>query len=200
MSKKKPASANEPPGVVKLFEVIVAMLPGATAFEDIIARSVATKYATENDFFSGAGAAKTGGRWNPVGLPAIYASLDVITATHEAYQNFVKFGFSKAAIRPRVTACAEVSLGKILDLTDSEVRSKIGFSVTELVEEDWKVIQANGEESWTQAIGRACHEAGFEGLVVPSAQYRQGKNIVIFPEKLTKHSKIKILAADQLPK
>jgi len=201
MSKRKSKpSPKDPPEVIELFVAIDSLLPDAGGFDGVIVRSVGTKYASENDFFSGAGAAKTGGRWNRVGLQAIYASLGVLTATREAYQNFVTFGFSLTTIMPRVTAGASVSLGKVLDLTDAKVRSQIGFTLKELVEEDWKAIQADGDESWTPAIGRGCHDAGFEGLIVPSAQNEDGKNIVIFPKKLAKTSKIRVLGADQLPK
>src|SRR5690606_31884734 len=99
-----------------------------------------------NDFFSGAGAARAGGRWNRPGLPAIYASLDVLTATREAYQNFLTFGFPLSAIRPRVTAGAKVSLEKVLDLADESVVAQLGFTIAELLAEDWRAIQAGGEE------------------------------------------------------
>ena len=197
MSKAKP---TDPPEVIELFEAIAALLPSATGFNGVIVRNVGTKYATRKDFFSGAGAAKFGGRWNPLGLEAIYASLDVITATHEAYQNFEAFGFPLTSIEPRVTAGGKVSLAKVLDLTDAKIRSKLGFTLKELIEEDWKAIQANGEESWTQAIGRGAQAAGFDALIVPSARHKPGKNIVAFDGKLGKGVNVVILAADKLPK
>ena len=149
MSKKK-SPPSDPPEVLELFDLIAELFPGADGFDAVMVRSVATKYANENDFFSGDGAAKCGGRWNRVGLPAIYASLDVVTATEEAYQNFLRYGFPMTAIQPRVTAGAQVTLGKILDLTDARVRRKIGFSLADLVGEKWKAIQTGGEESWTK--------------------------------------------------
>ncbi|QDT04259.1 RES domain protein [Rubripirellula lacrimiformis] len=200
MSKRKSAPPVDLPEVIELFEAIASRLADANGFGGVMVRSVGIKYANENDFFSGAGAARSGGRWNRVGLPAIYASLDVITATHEAYQNFVAFGFPMTAIQPRVTAGAKVSLGKVLDLTDGEVLGAIGFSLADLAGEDWQAIQSGGEESWTQAIGRGCCIAGFEGIIVPSAQHPGGKNIVIFPEKLANSSEIRVLGADQLPR
>jgi len=200
MSKRKqPVPAKDPPEVIELFDAIAALIPVVGGFDGVIVRSVGTKYASESNFFSGAGAAKTGGRWNRVGLQAIYASLDVITATREAYQNLLTFGFSLTTIMPRVTAGARVSLGKVLDITDKRVCPKIGFTISELIEEDWKAIQSGGEESWTQAIGRGCLVSGFEGLIVPSAQSKDGKNIVIFPEKLSKASRIEILGEERLP-
>ena len=41
---------------------------------------------------------------------------------------------------------------------------------------------------------------GFEGLIVPSARRKVGKNIVIFPSRLAKIGKIEVLGVDQLPK
>lgn len=199
MSKKK-ATRTDPPEVIELFEIIADLHPPAGGFDGVIVRNVGSKYATQRDFFSGSGAGMWGGRWNPVGLEAIYASLDVITATHEAYQNFVAFGFPLTTIEPRGTAGAKVSLPKVLDLTDPKVRARIGFSLAELVNEDWKSIQASGEESWTQAIGRGAKAARFDALIVPSARHTSGKNIVILNNKSTQGVKIMPLALDKLPK
>ena len=200
MAKKKPIPVD-PPAVSERFEIIADLFPDADAdgFDGVVVRSVPTEYANKNDFFSGEGAAKSGGRWNRPGISVIYASLDVITATHEAYQNIDSFGFPMTAIQPRVMAGGKASFGKVLDLTDPKVRSQIGFSLKELVDEDWESIQASGKESWTQAIGRGCLVAGFEAILVPSARNNKGKNIVIFTANLT-GKEISILAPDKLPK
>ncbi|MEM7259556.1 MAG: RES family NAD+ phosphorylase [Pseudomonadota bacterium] len=188
------------PDVQELFDIISTLCADAPEFNGVIVRSVATRYANRNDFFSGTGAARSGGRWNPVGLPAIYASLDIRTATEEAYQNFNTFGFPLTAIQPRVTAGARVTLASVFDLSNGAVRRAIGFSKSDLCREDWKAIQENGEESWTQTIGKAAAVAGFEGLVAPSARLPQGRNIVIFPKNLANPGQITIIGEDQLPK
>jgi RES domain-containing protein len=90
-------------------------------------------------------------------------------------------------------------LGRVLDLTDSAIRRKIGFTLTELLDEDWEAIQARGEEAWTQAIGRGCRQAGFEAILVPSARHRGGRNIVIFPDRLAAGSSLQLLAPGDLP-
>ena len=102
-------------------------------------------------------------------------------------------------IEPRVMAGATANFDKVLDLTDAKVQTKIGFTSKELVDEDWETIQASGEESWTQAIGRGCLSAGFEAILVPSARNAKGKNIVIFTANL-KGGGIRILAPDKLPR
>lgn len=187
------------PEVIELFEIIAELFPDATGFDGVVVRSVPTRYANKNDFFSGDGAARTGGRWNRPGIGAIYASLDVITTTYEAYQNLDTFQFPMTSIQPRVVAGAKVTLDRILDFTDTKNLIKIGFSLEELVTEEWEAIQAGGEESWTQAIGRGCLNAGFAGIVVPSARNSKGKNIVIFTANLS-GGEIRILSSDKLPK
>jgi RES domain-containing protein len=192
-------SRSDPPEVVELFQRIVQLLPRAVAFDGVMVRSASTLYASKENFLSGNGAAKVGGRWNRPGIRAVYASLDIMTATHEAYQNFIDAGFSLLAIRPRVTAGTATKLGLVLDLTDKAIRRMIGYSQRELLEEDWHGIQSAGEESWTQAIGRGCRAAGFEGLIVPSARNPGGTNIVVFPDRLRPGSNLSVLAAADLP-
>ncbi len=190
---------KDPPEVVELFDRIAELRSRAISFDCTIIRSAGTLYANEEDFLSGGGAQRFGGRWNRRGIRAVYASLDIITATHEAYQNFLTYGFSLSAIRPRVTAGATARLNAVLDLTEGRIRRAIGFTQNELLAEDWEGIQAGGEESWTQAIGRGCRQAGFEGLLAPSAVNRGGKNIVIFPDRLAPGSTLELLRADEFP-
>ena len=191
---------TELPEVQELFDQIAQCLANSVEFSGPVFRSAGVKYANEDDFLSGEGAAHNGGRWNPRKIKAIYASVNPVTATRESYQQFAKFGFKDEFIKPRVMAGANVELNRLLDLTDRKIRSKIGFRLDELLREDWHSIQLAGEESWTQAIGRGAHNLGFEGLIAPSAQDRpDGKNIIIFPEKLEKDSKVTLIAKNELP-
>jgi RES domain-containing protein len=94
MSQKK-ATPNDPPEVLELFNVIAAQCPAASGLNAKIVRCVDIRFAKRNDFFSGEGAALFGGQWNRIGLRAIYASLDVLTATAEALQNYMISAFPK---------------------------------------------------------------------------------------------------------
>ncbi|WP_417385549.1 RES family NAD+ phosphorylase [Gimesia sp.] len=190
---------EEAPGVQDLFDRIEKIRPLAITKKEIAFRSAGVKYANKADLISGNGASYFGGRWNPQSLRAIYGSLSVQTAVSESYQTFNKFGFDKQSIRPRVIAGFEFKVKSLLDLTDSSVRRKLGFSLTELLEEDWQAIQDQGEESWTQAIGRGAYLSGFQGLLVPSARDRQGQNVVIYPDSIVTPSYIKLIAEDDLP-
>lgn len=190
---------HELPEVRELFRTIHKLLDKALPFEGIIVRSVGTKYATQTAFFSGDGASKTGGRWNRRGIKAVYGSLDILTATHEAYQNMLHYRLPLSSIRPRVTAGARVSLAITLDLTSLVIRRRLGFTLQDLIEEDWRGLQAAGVESWTQAIGRGCFIHGVEAIIVPSARHRSGKNIVLFPGNLQPSSILEILRPKELP-
>jgi RES domain-containing protein len=194
------ANREREPGVQELFDAIASCLPHAISVQGVVFRSTGLKYANEHDLVSGAGAAAVGGRWNRRGMRAIYASLSHVTAVHESYRGIEAAGFTAGDIRPRVFCGAVVRLQAVLDLTERGIRRRIGFTLEELVEEDWLCIQEEGDESWTQAIGRGAHAAGFEGLLTPSARDRpQGKNLIIFPDRLRIGSFIEIQGKDELP-
>jgi RES domain-containing protein len=188
------------PGVQELFDAIELRVDNAVAFQGVVMRSAGMKHATAKDFATGEGASEKGGRWNPRGIQTLYASTTPVTAAYESYQSFSDFGFSPSSIRPRVFCGAEVRLQALLDMTDSGIRRRLGFTLEEILDEDWQTIQREGDESWTQAAGRGAYEAGFEGLLVPSARHRPGGvNIVIFPENLRTGSRIDILGKEDLP-
>jgi RES domain-containing protein len=185
--------------VRELFDLIEKCLLQAVGLECSAFRSAGVKFANEIDLLSGEGAAYYGGRWNPPGIKAIYASLDSATATKECYQEFEKYGFKEQQIRPRVFAGIKLKVNCLLDLTDARIRRRLGFRLDELMQEDWQAIQADSEESWTQAIGRGTFVAEFEGLIAPSASDRRGANVVIFPDNLAKGSQVEVMAKDELP-
>lgn len=89
--------ADLEPGVQELYDAIAECRSRAVPYHGIVMRSATIRFATAKDFLSGNGAAKSGGRWNPRGIKAIYSSTSPVTAALEAYQNFVDYGFSKAA-------------------------------------------------------------------------------------------------------
>jgi RES domain-containing protein len=56
----------------------------------------------------------------------------------------------------------------------------------------WRESTDEGRAALTQNLGRIVFEEGLEGLLVPSAQARKGKNLVVFPENLQKGSSLAI--------
>ena len=191
--------ASEAEEVQDLFDRISGCLPRAVEFRSCVFRSAGVRYANEDDLTSGIGASDRGGRWNPRGVRAVYYCLSPETAVKESYQEFLAYGFLKEQIRPRVLAGLAVNVKRLLDLTDTGNRRRLGFRLDELVGEDWRAIQSGGEESWTQAIGRGAMLAGFEGLLAPSARDRGGTVVVIFPGKLEPTSTVEPMAKEDLP-
>ena len=64
----------------------------------------------------------------------------------------------------------EVTVSKICDLTDNALLEQLGINSDELCEDEWEL---------TQELGELIREAGFEGVVVPSAAGPY-KNLVLF--------------------
>jgi RES domain-containing protein len=189
----------ELPDVQALFDRISALADRTVGLDETVFRSATIQFAARVQMLSGLGASKFGGRWNRKGISTVYSSLDIHTAVDEAYQQFERAGFSRATILPRVFVGAEVHLQCLLDLTDSKIRRALGFRLGELICEDWQAIQFQGDESWTQTTGRGCFQAEFEGLIVPSARRRNGRNLVVFPEQFRRGSHVRLLNANDLP-
>jgi len=75
---------------------------------------------------SGAGAAVHGGRFNRVGMPALYTSLRFETAWLEAQQGF------PFKAQPLTLCGYEVDCEDIADLTDPAVRGQLGIGMDDL--------------------------------------------------------------------
>ncbi len=86
---------------------------------------------------SGEGASRHGGRFNPVGVPALYTSADVMTAWAEAQQGF--------PYKPQpLTICAyEVDCENILDLMDAAVRQELDIH-DDMIACPWEAILDGG--------------------------------------------------------
>lgn len=110
---------------------------------------------------SGEGAARHGGRFNPVGLPALYSSLRMETAWLEAQQGF--------AFKPQpLTICAyEVDSDPIRDLTDPNSLKSLGVTRAELAC-PWEDLATRGATPPTWVLTRKLIEEGANGALVPS--------------------------------
>lgn len=182
-----------------LRERMQACLPHAVALDGVGFRSVGMKYATEGDLLSGHGAGYYGGRWNPPGLRAVYASSSPVTAVKEAYQVFLNHGIAAVHIRPRVLVGIRMRAQRLLDLTDAAIRRRLDIRLRDILGERWAEAQRQGGGAWSQQAGRCAFELGFEGLLAPSVQDRDGRNLVLFPDALLPGSSLAVVAAEDLP-
>ncbi len=110
---------------------------------------------------SGQGAAAAGGRFNPVGLPALYTSLRFETAWLEAQQAF------PFKAQPMTLCAYEVDCGNVLDLTDAAVLAANGIDPADLAC-PWKDHAARGIAPPSWRITERLVAAGTAGVLVPS--------------------------------
>ena len=112
-----------------------------------------------------------GARWNPPGVPAIYCSLDRVTALAEG-----DYAISVQPLRPTVKRTIyklHIHLEKVLDLASRSALLDLGIGGEELFNEDHAACQR---------IGGAVEWLDHDGLLVPSAR-SSGVNLVIFSRK-----------------
>ena len=97
----------------------------------------------------------------------------------------------------RLAVAIDLDLVRIIDLTVAENLEKLSVTEEEL-REDWRKVQEQGFESFTQALGRALFEAKAEGLMARSARVENGINVVYFPENKRRGSSVRLPEARQL--
>lgn len=107
------------------------------------------------------------------------------------------FGFDKNTVRPKVVVGVEIKLAAVLDLSDQQIRRRLGVTLQDLAQ-PWWLVQEAGDEALTQAIGRAAYDAGFEGVRLLSARRKGGMNLDVFPNKLRAGSSVKVSGEEDL--
>ncbi len=110
---------------------------------------------------SGDGAARHGGRFNPVGLPALYTARRLETAWLEAQQGF-------AFKAQPLTICAyRVDCAEIADLTAPAGRAAHKTSLTDLACA-WEDLALQGRVPPSWQLARRLMAEGVAGIMVPS--------------------------------
>lgn len=160
-------------------------------FEGIVYRVMRLKYSSPDEAVSGAGAAKWGGRWNPPGIATFYASTTYAVAHEEVAAVAKYYRVSVTDELPRVEAAFDVQLARTLDLSARRALRQMGVTQKSLRAVDWRAANDGGHEALTQAIGRLTSTLEVEGLIVPSAEVRGGRNLVVFPRLLMPGSRLR---------
>lgn len=156
-------------------------------------------YPDPENILRGEGSYRFGGRWNAIGsLRAVYGSTQdtVAVAESRATADYARVPYP--SVTPRLLVAVELSLQKVLDLTSAPARRNLGVTLEELRREDWRKIQEQGDESLTQAIGRAAFANGAEGMLVPSAKVEGGVNVAYFPDNRRIESSVEIMESEKL--
>ena len=115
---------------------------------------------------------------------AWYASSRERAAWAELFRHHQSPELSPFEVRRRIGRVRVEELA-VLDLTDPEVRERIGVTEDELV---------SGDLSLCQAIGDIASKAGFDGILAPSAALPGEATLAVFPNGMKRvveeHSRI----------
>lgn len=120
---------------------------------------------------SGEGAARFGGRWNPVGVPTVYAALELSTAWAEYNQGFVQ--------HPALIAQLELKGARLADTTDPSVLREWGLD-DGIHRTEWRSELNAGAIPATHVAYRRLVDAGFDGVIYPSFMSPGGRCIALW--------------------
>jgi RES domain-containing protein len=120
------------------------------------------------------------------------------TALAESLGTQQLYGIALAARLPLTIVAVDCRLRKVLDLTAETILHKLHITREKLQRCRWRESMEKGRESLTHAMGRIAFEQTLEGLVVPSARVRKGKNLIVFPQNLQKGSSLSIQNVEKL--
>src|SRR4051812_45302806 len=109
------------PTLEQLTARLERLLSAAAAFTATVYRSSTPRYASEADLTSGVGSKLNGGRWNPVGLAVVYASLTPETAMAETLANNRYYGIPVEDAMPRTFVAIGAALQAVLDFRQGSV-------------------------------------------------------------------------------
>lgn len=135
-----------------------AFTPDDVQYRGKLYRALNPLYA--RDPLSGRGAELYGGRFNPKGLPALYASLSVMTALHEANQ--------VGNLQPTTLVAYNAEIDNVFDCREDHLLKAQGMDAAALADSTWRdQMKASGEVR-TQAFARRLIAGGYHGLLVRS--------------------------------
>ncbi len=127
-------------------------------FQGTLYRALNPLYAREP--LSGRGAQLYGGRFNPKGVPALYLTLDVLTAIREANQ--------VGSLQPTTLVSYDADIDDIFDSRDVAALAAHGMTPGDLASLTWRDEMRASGRSKTQTFAADLLAAGCSGLLVRS--------------------------------
>ena len=127
-------------------------------FSGNLYRALNPIYAREP--LSGKGAELHGGRFNPKGVPALYAALDPATAIREANQ--------VGDLQPTMLVSYSAEIGPIFDGTDADELKRYAMNPALLGNHVWRRNMLNGIAVPTQDFAMRLVADGYAALLVAS--------------------------------
>lgn len=130
----------------------------AITYSGRLYRALNPIYAREP--MSGRGAELYGGRFNPKGMPALYASTSPLTALREANQ--------VGDLQPTTLVSYRAEIESIFDASDAANLAAYGIDQAALADPTWRDQMRDAGEASTQRFARELIGQGYNGLLVPS--------------------------------
>lgn len=110
---------------------------------------------------SGAGAAKTGGRFNRRGVPTLYLSLDIMTAVAECTQGLTR------RLHPLTICEYDIDCAPLADCRTPADRDRLGIA-HDAIACAWLTHQRNGQDAPSWLVADRLQASGHAGMIVPS--------------------------------
>ena len=173
------------------------LLPEAKPVNCQTFRMVNPRFSKDEDIISGLGSHRASGRWHLLRLfRCMYLSKQPETALREVLAAIRRKGLPPAKALPQTIVCVDIDITKALDLTDGTIRQRARIGLHRIKTTTWWQDNYDGREAFTQAIGRAAAELGYEGIIAPSAgDQPHGVNFIIFPGRLQSKSKLTVISS-----
>jgi RES domain-containing protein len=130
----------------------------ARSYRGKLYRALNPIYAGEP--LSGEGARRYGGRFNPRGTPALYASLSIMTALREANQI--------GSLQPTTLVAYDAEIDTVFDATDAAALRDEGMDAAALAASTWRDEMKAKGVSRSQSFARALIAKGYAALLVRS--------------------------------
>jgi RES domain-containing protein len=123
----------------------------ARSYRGKLYRALNPIYAGEP--LSGEGARRYGGRFNPRGTPALYASLSIMTALREANQI--------GSLQPTTLVAYDAEIDTVFDATDAAALRDEGMDAAALAASTWRDEMKAKGVSRSQSFARALIAKGY---------------------------------------